>query len=35
MSKTGNFNISDDMRLTVSTTTKVTCNDKLLWWVRQ
>lgn len=30
MSKTGNFNISDDMRLIVSTTTKVTCNDKLI-----
>ncbi len=30
MSKTGNFNISDDMKLTVSSTTKVTSNDKII-----
>ena len=30
MSKTGNININDDMRLNVSSTTKVTCNDKIV-----
>tara|TARA_B100000497_G_C7514442_1_gene313088 strand:+ start:418 stop:756 length:339 start_codon:yes stop_codon:yes gene_type:complete len=30
MSKTGNINMDDDMRLTVSSTTKVTCNDKII-----
>ena len=30
MSKTRNINISDDMRLTVSSTTKVTSNDKII-----
>ena len=30
MSKEGNININDDMKLTVSATTKVTYNDKLI-----
>jgi hypothetical protein len=30
MSKKGNININDDMRLNVSSTTKVTCNDKIV-----
>ena len=30
MSKTGNININDDMRLNVSSTPKVTCNDKIV-----
>ena len=30
MSKEGNININDDMKLTVSSTTKVTCNDKII-----
>ncbi len=30
MSKTGNININDDMRLNVSSTTKVTCKDKIV-----
>jgi len=30
MSEEGNININDDMKLTVSSTTKVTCNDKII-----
>jgi len=30
MSEEGNININDDMKLTVSPTTKVTCNDKII-----
>ena len=30
MSKTGNININDGMKLTVQSTTKVTCNDKII-----
>ena len=30
MSKEGNININDDMKLTVSSTTKVTCKDKII-----
>ena len=30
MSKTGNIIISDNMKLTVQATTKVTCNDKII-----
>lgn len=30
MSKTGNININDDMKLTVQQSTKVTCNDKII-----
>lgn len=30
MSKVGNINTSDDMKLTVSSTTKVTSNDKII-----
>ena len=30
MSKEGNININDDMELTVQSTNKVTCNDKII-----
>ena len=30
MSEESNISISDDMKLTVSSTTKVTCNDKII-----
>ena len=34
MSKESNISISDDMKLTVSSTTKVICNDKIIMFFR-
>jgi len=30
MSKGSNISINDDMKLTIQSTTKVTCNDKII-----